>query len=173
MATRIMVINDTKEILELFEMILTDEGYEVILSSYGVEEIRSIEDVKPDLLILDYTVGTEKNGWQLLQKLKMNRPTARIPVILCSTEIRLAKEIEGYLLSKGISVVPKPFDIEDLLSAINHALDTGPALVSEQIVKDKATKGEKEKPRKPHARHKSKKEIKSSRSNNGTAGAGV
>src|SRR3954453_17816655 len=114
MATRIMVINDTKEILELFELILTDEGYEVILSSYGIEEIQSIENVMPDLLILDYTVGAEKNGWQLLQKLKMNRPTARIPIIVCTTELKLAMEIEGYLLSKGINVVPKPFDIEDL-----------------------------------------------------------
>jgi DNA-binding response OmpR family regulator len=123
---RIMVINDTQEILELFQLILGDEGYEVVIASFTTHEIPEIRRVKPDLLILDYAVGKEGQGWQLLQKLKMVKDTAHIPVIVCTTAMRLAKDIEGYLTSKGVLIVPKPFDVEQLLDAVNKSLSGEP-----------------------------------------------
>lgn len=122
MAQRILVINDTQEILELFQEILSDEGYEVILYSYATHDTAEIVRHHPDLIILDYIFGTEKTGWQLLQKLKMRHDTAGIPVIICTAAIREVREIEGYLLAKGVTLVPKPFDIDDLLLAVRTAL---------------------------------------------------
>jgi DNA-binding response OmpR family regulator len=130
MTLRVMVFNDSKEILQLFQEILSDEGYEAILDSFGIDDLAEVERVKPDLLILDHVVGRERSGWQLLQKLKMRRSTAQIPVVVCTTAIRLAKEIEGYLTSKGVSVVLKPFDIDDLLNAIKKALEVSQSAVS-------------------------------------------
>jgi DNA-binding NtrC family response regulator len=123
---RIMVINDTQEILELFQLILADEGHEVIISSYSTHEIPEIQRVKPDLLILDYTVGKEGQGWQLLQKLKMVKDTASIPVVICTTAMKLANDIEGYLTSKNVLVVPKPFDVDQLLDAVERSLSGAP-----------------------------------------------
>jgi CheY-like chemotaxis protein len=122
MGLRVMVFNDSKEILSLFEDILSDEGYEVTLGSFGVDDLPEIERVKPDLLVLDYVVGRERSGWQLLQKLKMRRSTANIPCVICTTAIKLAQDLEGYLTTKGVSVVLKPFDIEDLIVGIDKAL---------------------------------------------------
>ena len=125
MPTRIMVVNDTQEILELFEDLLTDEGYEVALYSFGIEDLDEVERVNPDLIILDYIIGGEAVGWQMLQKLKMRRSTARIPVIVCTAAKNQVQEMEGYLKSKGIGLVLKPFDIDDLLAAVNRALRPG------------------------------------------------
>jgi DNA-binding response OmpR family regulator len=122
MATRIMVVNDTQEILQLFREILTDEGYEVILYSFAIQDLAEIERGKPDLIILDYMFGEEQVGWQLLQKLKMSRTTASIPVIVCTAAVQKVREMEGYLQSKGVGLVLKPFDIDDLLRAIEQAL---------------------------------------------------
>jgi DNA-binding response OmpR family regulator len=124
MVPRIMVINDTLEILELFREILNDEGYEVALYSYGVQDMSEVERVKPDLIILDYIIGGEALGWQTLQKLKMRRSTANIPVIVCTAAAKAVYEMDGYLKSKGIDVVLKPFDIEELLSTVKEALDS-------------------------------------------------
>jgi CheY-like chemotaxis protein len=120
MALHIMVFNDTQEILELFREILTDEGYSVTLSSYGHNDLHKIEQVKPDMLILDLSPREEKPGWQLLQKLKMKRSTQAIPVVVCTTDIKFGLEVEGYLTSKGVGVVFKPFDIDDLLVAVKN-----------------------------------------------------
>jgi CheY-like chemotaxis protein len=122
MPTRIMVVNDTQEILQLFREILTDEGYEAILYSYAIQDLVEIERVKPDLIILDYMFDEEQIGWQLLQKLKMYRPTASIPVVICTAAAQKVREMEGYLQSKGVGLVLKPFDIDDLLRAVEQGL---------------------------------------------------
>ena len=123
MAARIMVVNDTKEILELFEEILKDEGYEVVLYSYAIHDLDEVKRVRPDLMILDYIIGGEKVGWQLLQKLKMDRQTARIPVIVCSGAVRRLRELEGWLREKNVGIVLKPFEIDDLLSEVQRMLE--------------------------------------------------
>lgn len=122
MAARIMVINDTQEILELFDELLKEEGYEVLLYSQAIQDTTQIERLKPDLIIIDYIIGGEKIGWQMVQKLRMRRATAKIPLIICTAAIKEVREIEGFLRMKGIGLVPKPFDIDDLLEAVQTAL---------------------------------------------------
>lgn len=123
MAARILVINDSPDILELFRDILEGEaGYEVVLRGLAFRDIREVEQVKPDLIILDYLFGNERPGWQMLQLLKMHRSTAQIPVIICTAAIREVVDIEADLLSHDVRLVHKPFDIDDLLSTVTEAL---------------------------------------------------
>ena len=122
MPQRILVVNDTKEILELFREILTEAGYEVSLYSYGIQDLDEVERVAPDLIILDYVTQREEPGWQLLQKLKMRRSTEAIPVIVCTAAAMEVREMEGYLQAKGVGLVLKPFTIDDLIDAIEKAL---------------------------------------------------
>lgn len=123
MATRILVINDTQEILEMFRAILEDEGYEVVLSSFPVQKAQEIEQINPQLIILDFIFGERKLGWQMLQLLKMQRSTAKIPIIICTAAESAVRDQEGYLVSQGIQIVYKPFDLDVLLQAISRALD--------------------------------------------------
>ncbi len=127
MAKRILVINDTQEILELFHEMLSEEGYDVVLYSQAIQDMSEIERIKPDLIIVDYIMGGEKSGWQMVQKLRMRRATAKIPLIICTAAVREVREIEGFLRMKGIGLVPKPFDIDDLLEAVRTALNTASA----------------------------------------------
>lgn len=120
---RIIVINDTQEILELFRAILEEEmGHEVILDSYKPHMLDIIKELAPDLIISDHVFGEEKIGFQLLQRLKMDRATARIPTIICSAAVKDLKEIEGYLMSKNVGVLYKPFEVDDLISLVNRKL---------------------------------------------------
>ncbi len=121
---KILVVNDTQEILDLFRDIFEEKGYEVFLYSYTFNDLTEIKRVKPDLVILDYLIGGEDYGWQMLQKLKMDRTTATIPVIICTGALRQARELEGHLKEKGVGVVLKPFDIDDLLHAVNDCWST-------------------------------------------------
>ena len=118
----IMVINDTQEILELFEDILTDAGYRVSLHAYSTRDLADVVRVRPDLIISDHPPLREEQGWQFLQKPKMNRETADIPLIVCTTNTRLIQDNEGWLTSKGVLVIPKPFVIDELLAAVEQVL---------------------------------------------------
>ena len=125
MAARILVVNDTQEILELFRMILEEEGgYEVILSGFPVQEIEEVEQIKPDLIILDLVFGSEKTGMQMLQMLKMKRSTQSIPVIICTAALDLVREQEGYLNSQGVHLIYKPFDIDHLMTSVKRLLES-------------------------------------------------
>ena len=60
-----------------------------------------MERVKPELVILDLIFGAEKVGWQLLDKMRLNRATAAIPVIVCTAAITEVRENQGYLKAMG------------------------------------------------------------------------
>ena len=125
MKSRILVVNDTQEILELFRMLLEEEeGYDVVLSGFPIQQVKDIEHIKPDLIILDLVLGDEKTGMQMLQMLKMQRSTAAIPVLVCTAALQIVREQEGYLVSQGVHVVYKPFDIDDLLTNVKQLLES-------------------------------------------------
>ncbi len=127
---RILVVNDTQEILELFRLLLEEEGYEVVLAGFPFQQISDIERINPDLIILDFVFGDQKTGWQMLQMLKMRRSTATIPVIACTAALDLVREQEGYLVSQDVHVIFKPFDIDQLLTSIKQALQSHEHVIS-------------------------------------------
>jgi CheY-like chemotaxis protein len=121
---RILVVNDTQEILELFEDILGAMGHDVVLMSYAPRELSRIRKVKPDLVVLDFLMGDrELLGWQLLQKLKMDRGLDSIPVIVCTAAVKAVEEQQGYLTEQGVLVVLKPFNVDQLEEAVRRSLD--------------------------------------------------
>jgi CheY-like chemotaxis protein len=123
---RILVINDTKEILELFRDILGEAGmgHEVTLMSYAPDELTRIVEEKPDLVIVDFVIGDrELLGWQLLQKMRMHPATAEIPIVACTAAVRQVRDAEAYLLEQGIGVILKPFTIDQLENAVRRALE--------------------------------------------------
>jgi DNA-binding response OmpR family regulator len=118
----VLVVNDTQEILELFREILEEEGFAVELAAYGIDEVSKVEEISPDLVILDFMIDGEAQGWQLLQKLRMARATQELPVIVCTGAIRLAQDLQGQLTAKNVGLVLKPFDIDDLVREVNHVM---------------------------------------------------
>ena len=125
--SHILVVNDTQEILDLFEEILKEEGYRVSLYSFAFQDLDEITSLEPDLVVLDFMIGGEEHGWQLLQKMKMDRRTAGIPVVVCTAALSLARELEGHLRSKNVGLVLKPFDIDELVNEVHKCLHMEPA----------------------------------------------
>ena len=118
----IMVVNDDPAILQLFEELLSEEGYRVTLDKFDRqtgELLQSIKDLQPDLVIMDFLIGREDSGWQLLQITQMDRATRGIPVIVCTAAVKQVTELSTHLDAMGIHVVIKPFDIDVLLAIID------------------------------------------------------
>jgi DNA-binding response OmpR family regulator len=117
-----MVINNSDDILALFKRILTTDDCEVYTQLFLNSDLRDVRRIQPDLIILDYYVGREGVGWEFLQMLKMEDSTTMVPVLICTTAVRLVQEIAGYLATKRVSVLRKPFESLDLVSAVRTAL---------------------------------------------------
>ena len=122
----VLVLNDTAEILDLFRDLLEDEGYRVTVGAMAAgglaEAVADVQRLMPDLLVLDFLFGNEPLGWQLLQLLRMDRATARLPVIVCTAAVGRIEEVSAHLARMRVGVVLKPFDVEALLGEIERTL---------------------------------------------------
>ncbi len=122
-STHVLVVNDTEEVLDLFRDILENMGHRMTAWSFSPDDLATVIEIKPDLIILDLMLGpTELQGWALLQKIRMTPATEDIPVIVCSAAINWVREQEGWLAANAVKVVLKPFKVAQLEHAVEHAL---------------------------------------------------
>jgi asparagine synthase (glutamine-hydrolysing) len=107
---------------DVFRDLLEGEGYRVTTQAYLDKDIAEVEQLAPDLIILDYMWAEEDAGWALLQMLQMSPKTESIPIILCTGAVREVEALSGHLEQMGIRVVIKPFSIYQLLDCITEVL---------------------------------------------------
>jgi CheY-like chemotaxis protein len=122
MARHILVINDTQDVLDAIQIILEEAGYDVTTRTEPTTAVADIEQIQPDLLILDMLFAGKNIGWELIQALRLHPATADLPVIVCTAARREVTESESVLSGKGVMVVYKPFDIDELVAAVERAL---------------------------------------------------
>ncbi len=112
----ILVVDDERFIVSLLTEILEEEGYLVQVASDGEAALRVIEAVRPDLVVADIMMP-RLDGLTLASMLRSS--SHPIPVILMSAAVTPR--------SHGVSFLPKPFDIDDLLGVVDEVLGPPPA----------------------------------------------
>jgi CheY-like chemotaxis protein len=123
---RLLVINDDTPFLELMEALLEgEEGYDVQVRKEWENAYEFVKAQQPDLVILDIVMGREERGWAILNMLTLDPKTRPIPVLVCSAAIHSLQEHAPMLQKHGIRALPKPFDLDDLLEAVQETLDHG------------------------------------------------
>jgi len=80
---RILVAEDDRFLRKAAEMALKRQGYTVLTAADGEEALRAAQSELPDLILLDL-IMPKVNGFDVLQALKKEAPTAKIPVIVMS-----------------------------------------------------------------------------------------
>ena len=121
MAKKILVIEDDKDIRDTIVYVLEEEKYEVI-SSEDSKILRSVTDIKPDMILLDNWLTewkSDANGEQLSRELKSNPATSHIPVIIISAVSNI-KDIAKAGLADAY--LRKPFDLTELTALVKKHL---------------------------------------------------
>lgn len=126
MKTRILVIEDEPDILELYRLLLETEGYEVYTNDAIYHDLSVIEQIDPHLIILDLMIGGKQAGWNFLEKVHHHPGTSSIPLLLCTAAEHELREKIDELKTPSIDVVFKPFDVENLLQVMQKLLKFAP-----------------------------------------------
>ena len=126
----ILAMNESDDVLELFRELLEEEGYRVTTQPYLDKNLRRIEDLGPDLILLDYMWAGDDSGWALLQMLKMNPGTSQIPILLCTGAVKQVEALRARLHDMQVRVILKPFNIDELTREVAAALGTAAAPAS-------------------------------------------
>ncbi len=79
---KIMIIEDDKELQEMYKINFELAGYKVFQEMDGLEGISTIVDKKPDVILLDINMPN-MDGFEFLKVMK-NNTSINIPVIVCS-----------------------------------------------------------------------------------------
>jgi CheY-like chemotaxis protein len=122
MTKRIMAVNDDPDILEMLDLFLSEEGYEVHPYPTTDAAHTAIEKVKPDVIVLDWMFGGEPRGFDFLEHIKLNPATASIPIVVCSASVQAIREVSEELGAKGVAIVYKPYTLDELRTAITQSM---------------------------------------------------
>ena len=129
----ILAINNDPAVLALFRDLLEEEGFRVSTQTYVDRDLAGITALSPDLIVLDYMWANEDASWSLLQMVRMDPATADIPIILCTGAVREVEGLADHLLTMGVTVILKPFNIDQLVDAIRERLGADRAVQSRDV----------------------------------------
>jgi CheY-like chemotaxis protein len=123
----IAVVDDDQEIRLFLETVLTDAGYTVRCWSSESAAFDDLVRDPPNLIILDLIFGDDPEaGWDALTLLRVEPPTAQIPVILVSVDQEFLRQRETILRTKKhATTLAKPFEVDALLAQIERSLTPG------------------------------------------------
>jgi CheY-like chemotaxis protein len=114
--TRILIVDDQRELADMLSTALSDEGYDVSVCNDGSEAVQCVKTEQPDALILDIMMP-ETDGFEVLRQLRNDPAGRRLPVILMSAAWRAhekQRQIGTTLDIAPTIVLPKPFELAEL-----------------------------------------------------------
>lgn len=126
MATNILLVDDEYHIIELFEMLLVHEGYNVLTASNGAECLQILKEHTVDLIVLDVRMP-DMDGWETLRSMSEIPNLSDIPVILSTARTSSVDKVLGLQVFGVKDYLVKPFRPSDLLASIRRALGEGEA----------------------------------------------
>ncbi len=116
----IYIVEDDLNIREIETIALKNSNYTVMSFDRASEFFRQMEDILPDLVLLDIMLP-DQDGYEIIRRLRKNPLTAKIPVIMVTartTEMDLVRGLD----SGADDYIRKPFSIMELLSRVRALL---------------------------------------------------
>jgi DNA-binding response OmpR family regulator len=117
-ARKVLIIDDEKLLVRSTCMALTHFGFELKGALNGEEGLKEALEFVPDVILLDIMMPG-MDGWQVLEKLKQNAVTRRIPVVIFTA--REYSNGKALAVEKGAAdFITKPFEPEELAELLKN-----------------------------------------------------
>ncbi|MFZ6006723.1 MAG: sigma-54-dependent transcriptional regulator [Nitrospirota bacterium] len=118
--SKILVVDDQRTVCYSLQRFLQSEGYNVHTATSGEDALSVLNDVNPDLVIMDVRMP-EMDGLEVLRKIKESHP--KVQVIMMTAFSTTEKAIEAIKLG-AYDYLAKPFDNDELLIRAKDAIKT-------------------------------------------------
>ncbi len=117
----ILIVDDIPKNLQVLGSILRAEGYEIAIAMNGKQALKVVEDILPDLILLDVMMP-ELDGYETCEILKKSRRTKDIPVIFLTAKTETEDIARGFKLG-AVDYINKPFKSVELLARVKTHID--------------------------------------------------
>lgn len=112
---RILIVEDDAAVRQLFRTMLALAGFDVDTSADGLSALRSIDEARPDLVVLDLCLP-RFDGRAVIRELRSNRYTWSIPVVI------VTGTDDEYAVAQAAAILRKPCSPEQLLRVVSSHL---------------------------------------------------
>ncbi len=118
---KILIIEDEETLQKALAQYLQEENFDVLSAMDGEKGVEMAKSGKPDLILLDIILP-KKDGFQVLEEIKQDEGTKKIPVILL-TNLESMDDIQK-AFDKGATtyLVKSEYKLEDIVKKINETL---------------------------------------------------
>jgi CheY-like chemotaxis protein len=122
LSATILVVDDNDDNVHIMSTILLGRGFEVRIARDGKSALQSVEQRRPDLILLDVMMPG-LDGMQVLDAIKGDPRSASIPVVMVTAKAQDQDVLDGYRYGAEYYIT-KPFTSRQLLYAIALVLGT-------------------------------------------------
>ena len=119
---RILIVDDDELLRSLLQYRLSADGHDVLALEDGSRVLSTIEECRPDLIVLDAMMPV-MDGFEILRRLKSGTRPDATPVIML-TALKREADIVGALELGAADYLAKPFIPEELSQRIRRVLAT-------------------------------------------------
>jgi two-component system phosphate regulon response regulator PhoB len=125
MPSHILVVEDERDLQKVLSYNLKQSGFDVVVASDGETALRALKEEPFDLVLLDLMLPGMP-GTEVCRRLKQNRETANIPVVILTARGEEVDRVVGFEIGADDYVV-KPFSVRELVLRIQAILRRGGA----------------------------------------------
>jgi chemosensory pili system protein ChpA (sensor histidine kinase/response regulator) len=119
-APLVMVVDDSLTVRRVTQRLLERSGYEVLLAKDGVDALRQLQDVRPDLMLVDIEMP-RMDGFDLTRHVRGAELTRSIPIIMITS--RTADKHRRMAMELGVNAyLGKPYQDDELMALIRSYL---------------------------------------------------
>jgi chemosensory pili system protein ChpA (sensor histidine kinase/response regulator) len=116
----VMVVDDSLTVRRVTQRLLTREGFQVVLAKDGVDALRQLQDVTPDVMLVDIEMP-RMDGFDLTRNVRGDARYTELPIIMITS--RTADKHRNFAMELGVNVfLGKPYQDNELLGHIRGFL---------------------------------------------------
>jgi len=116
--TRVLVVDDEPNIVDVVSMALRHHGFEVESAETGAGAVARVRERRPDVVVLDVMLP-DMDGFEVAKRL--DAEYARVPIVFLTARDAMADKLRG-LTTGGGDYVTKPFSLEELIARLRNIL---------------------------------------------------
>jgi twitching motility two-component system response regulator PilG/twitching motility two-component system response regulator PilH len=116
----ILIVDDSRTLLEVLDTAFSDAGYEVATAADGEEVLRKLASCEPDALLLDVYMP-RLNGADVCRVVKAHPHWKKIHLVIMSSRVS-DEEAAGYRRLGADEVLRKPFDVDELVRSVSKRI---------------------------------------------------
>jgi two-component system chemotaxis response regulator CheY len=114
----VLVVEDDESIRNVIADVLEERGFRVQGAANGVEALACLDEARPDVMVLDLLMPV-MHGWDFMESYAQKTGGDHIPIVVVSVNPALPRSFNRF----GVhAVIGKPFDVDELLNAVDEAL---------------------------------------------------